>query len=288
MSIHSSPLISSKLRLKQGIIFIQDILEKSEFLEYNALCEKFNFTPNYLNYLSLVSVIKRVARTNDEIGECLSGTPTPNIDFESAIFDTFESSSIDTLKSKSKMYYDLFIQTNYNIPNSLLKWTNLLQINEQVYYNSYTLHKAACRETKLLAFQYKVIHSVIPTKRNLYNWKILDNDTCFYCSQVDTVLHCLWECRESKKWLNKCIQIWNKTSLSSVDMLDFIFAIQNKSATHVYLITKYFIWLKRSQNTNFNEYEYKAMLKWRILNDQKNLKYEEFVNKWEGFQHIYE
>ena len=49
-----------------------------------------------------------------------------------------------------------------------------------------------------IAVWYKVINDIIPTKKRLHRINMASTDTCKECGEVDTLLHRLTECGESK------------------------------------------------------------------------------------------
>lgn len=50
------------------------------------------------------------------------------------------------------------------------------------------------RDTKLQAFQYKLIHRVIPCNKYLTNIRIKQDETCSYCDSSDTLQHFFYAC----------------------------------------------------------------------------------------------
>lgn len=74
------------------------------------------------------------------------------------------------------------------------------------------------RDTKLQAFQYKLIHRVIPCNKYLANIRIKPDATCSYCDSTDTLQHffygcpsvnTLWDTLSSWGWLTMWISISN-------------------------------------------------------------------------------
>ena len=68
-----------------------------------------------------------------------------------------------------------------------------------------TDHDAAgitlCKEPKLKEFQFKFIHRIIVTKRELFRYGI-QSDDCIYCGEKDSIDHTFTDCAFVKKSSN--------------------------------------------------------------------------------------
>lgn len=61
------------------------------------------------------------------------------------------------------------------------------------------------RETKIQAFQFKVLHRWIPCNKYLKNIRVKEEDLCSYCGNVDTLSHFLFHCSYVQRfWLTLC------------------------------------------------------------------------------------
>ena len=114
---------------------------EDRFMNYYELCDKYKFRPNYLNYLSVINVIKTTARYNLKIDSIKKGETKPSINFDSAIFDTYVGAKVDVSKSKSRLFYDLFIKSDFEPPSSTAKWVDILQKDVNKIFDSYVLAK---------------------------------------------------------------------------------------------------------------------------------------------------
>ena len=96
---------------ESGIVYIQDIMKENAFLEYEELCQRYSFRPNYLRYFSLIKAIKSQVNHDRNIENIVSNEkPTPHSYINSSVFETNTYDRVDVKKAKSKVYCDLFIQ----------------------------------------------------------------------------------------------------------------------------------------------------------------------------------
>ena len=68
----------------------------------------------------------------------------------------------------------------------------------------YLLPYQSTTETKLIAFQIKILHNILPTNATLCKMKIKDSDLCPYCtSEKHTLSHLFIECKRVMQFLEK-------------------------------------------------------------------------------------
>lgn len=61
------------------------------------------------------------------------------------------------------------------------------------------------RETKLQAFQFKVLHRLIPCNKYLKNIRVKNDEACAYCNEVDSLSHFLFYCPTVQRfWVALC------------------------------------------------------------------------------------
>jgi len=53
----------------------------------------------------------------------------------------------------------------------------------------FTSLKSICKETKLKEFQFKLIHRIVVTKKELHRYGIKMDDECLYCGEKDSIDH---------------------------------------------------------------------------------------------------
>ena len=139
--------------------------EKNCFLSCNSLCEKFTTKLNFLQHCSIISAIpsswKKLLKCN-ELPHTLPLDPVN-----------------DPLTCKA-LYEKLLPLEKLPPPTAEKK---LLEYGaEQINLGKvYQLPFIVTKETKLMMFQYKIIHRILPTNSLLYKIKIVDSPTCPFC-----------------------------------------------------------------------------------------------------------
>ena len=103
--------------------------------------------------------------------------------------------------------------------------------------------KTLCKETKLREFQYKLIHRIVVTKKELCRFGIKSDDDCsdcLYCGEKDSVDHTLKDCRfvisfdtEVIKWFNA-----RNNSKFNPSIQGKLFGLDNESPNNKELVKK--------------------------------------------------
>ena len=60
-------------------------------------------------------------------------------------------------------------------------------MDEDTWEKIFTSLKTLGRETKLKEFQYKLIHRIVVTKKEIYRYGIKEDNECIYCGEKDSV-----------------------------------------------------------------------------------------------------
>ena len=113
---------------------------------------------------------------------------------------------ITNLKKTSRYFYHSKVSQSATSPlKAIQKWNQLLDspitdCEWKIYFN---LPYLATKETKLVEFQIKVLHRILPTNKWLYKCKLTNTATCSFCLlQIETIEHLFWECTIVKNlWL---------------------------------------------------------------------------------------
>ena len=78
----------------------------------------------------------------------------------------------------------------------------------------FTSLKSFCKETKLKEFQFKLIHRIEVTKKELHRYGIKADNECLYCGEKDSIDHTFLNCRFLKIFLNNEIYWFNAANNS--------------------------------------------------------------------------
>ena len=69
----------------------------------------------------------------------------------------------------------------------------------------FTSQKNTCKKTKLKEFQFKLIHRIVVTKKELFRYGIKTDDECLYCGEHDSIDHSFVDCEFVKNFVKNVI-----------------------------------------------------------------------------------
>ena len=182
----------------KGITHINDILdEQGIFYSWDFFSEKFDIQNQSFRYLSLLhSIPKNWKKRIKDSAQKLTTV------------DGKKTKYLKQLKKPSKFFYKEMIKKITTTPvKAQEKWNIYLEEDLGEFWKGYyTLPFKISIDTRLRAFQMKILHRTLPLNKWLFKCKLKETPTCTFCNIYnETIEHLLWECNFSKN-------IWIKIS----------------------------------------------------------------------------
>lgn len=236
------------------ILSINDLLHEHEprFLSHAELATFYNVRCSFLDLYQIRTAIpcswKRLL-TNQRI---LDHSCKPRIKLGG-------SPTLDIANATSKLIYHLLLKDKALAVASQQRWAEtftdlpeepveLADYWKEIYLSPY----CTTRDTKLQAFQYKLIHRVLPCNRYLHNIRIKESDICSFCTEKDTLQHFFWTCSLVQDFWHK-VEEWlslNGDIHIQTNMKQFLFGFpkthpQVKIINLLSLAAKHFIYRQK-------------------------------------------
>ena len=107
--------------------------------------------------------------------------------------------------------------------------------------------------TKLREFQYKLLHGVVYTKENLFEFGFVANNRCSFCEQsVETYKHLFRDCVYVKNLWQEVIDRFEMADLRNIEWRDVHFGVTGRAPkvkfyNTIIFILKYIIFRSRSE-----------------------------------------
>ena len=269
---------------RAGIIHILDFFdaEKNCFLSFNSLCERCNTKLNFLQYYSILSAIphswKKLLKSND----------LPHIVPLDSISDSLTC----------KALYEKLLSLEKLPPSTAEKKLIEHGLEKNDLSKVYLLPFNVTKETKMMMFQYKIIHRILPTNSLLHKMKKVDSPTCPFCpSEIHTIWHLFIECTQASSfWVE--FQDWysvhsgKKVHLSNLDVLYGIFRSSRYclALNHLIIIGKYYLYAKASTKDKFQFSEFISLVRDKLMLEKyiatKSAEQDKYIKKWDYLQNI--
>ena len=165
----------------------------------------------------------------------------------------------DMLKKVVKLIHDSVISSTDSFPDKTCqKWKTVLRITiSQDNFLEYFAAMYSCTTaTKFREFQYKILHSTLITNEELYQWGMIENNSCTFCHNfTETILHLFLEYEVSRGRWNDIAEYLARLCNFRIEMsdVDIVLGIVGAEVSHKLLnlmnvAIKYYIYTCRCNN----------------------------------------
>jgi len=167
-----------------NILLIQDLLNTNgQFLTYQEFRNKYPCKTNFLQFYQVITAIPKhlvtkAKNTETPEGELYTG--------DNLLFELDDSTQVHLEKTKTSDFYRL-LNNKIHTENQTgpTRWNNTMKLDREAWKKIFASLENICKETKLKEFQFKFIHRIIVTKKELFKYGIKTDDECLYCGEHD-------------------------------------------------------------------------------------------------------
>jgi len=288
--------------MNNGIMYITDLLHSNgQFLSHIEISEKYNINCNFINAMQIRQSISMEWRT------VVQTSKPPVIKTEERCYPSiFIKDKRCCLKNViiNSLYW-IYVDKKKRQPSCIAKWqedyTKFNEADHALWQNIFSLSFCISRETKLQSFQYRLIHRIIPSRKRLFDMKIVESPACVFCDNaVDNIVHFMLFCPKTQVFWQSFFEWWNRLSdvkipLDYVDLEEsIIFGFQLDDdpflvLNYCALIAKYYIYRQKLfHDNNVDFYEYLCELKFKLQIELNICKKNNTVDNFNKFLFIHE
>ena len=242
--------------ITEGILFIRDLVDiEGNYLSLDVFQRKYpKIKINILEYYGIIEAIKMFQRKS-------------NIHITSRY--KIQESKCWFIINRGSKFIQQAVAGNVIVPAGIQKWKKKYEhLNWKLILRK---HYKTAKDSKLIWFQTRLLHRILPTKRYLFFRKVVESPLCSFCGNCEeTVSHLFWECacvnlfwKDLEKLLNeKCVHFVNFTFS---DVLVFFGVKENIQTDAVFdlilLWAKLYVYLNQRQKLISNIVGFKQFLK---------------------------
>ena len=275
---------------KKGVHVIGDIIKQDgNILQFDEIKTMFGFRPNYLNYLTVRSLVRKFFEKNQISNRFYFCRPHMPLHIRVLLGS----------QAGSKNIYCVLQQTEGNIFNNELKWNQNLDCPDIPWRLIYKTCFYSVSDNNYVWFQYRIIHRILGVQDNLYKMRISDTDICRLCGeQKETIIHLFSECSKSTtlwqnliSWINSAISM--KIDLNKVDEILGYAKVDGKfwPLNLILLVTRHYIFTCARDDQRLNIYHLQNLIK-KIYIEQETLskinsKSDSFEKNWSIWKNIF-
>ena len=235
--------------LKEGILSIEHLKKNpTTFLSYKEFLTKYSLKPCFLAFNGIISTLKSLReRFKNNI-----------INIEKEDVKPFNKSFLVTKKPSNLVYRNLVALKSEKPLSSQAKWQNDCKLEDEIDWKKTFQRARTCtKSTKIIIFQFKLLHRRLATNSFLFKISARDNDRCTFCGgETETLLHIFWNCTLTSLFWKSIFNWLRAGSLIQNENLDMITALGLSPDTSdakleinfCCLMSRYHIWLCKMKN----------------------------------------
>ena len=158
-----------------NILFIQDLLNSNgQLMSYQEFKNKFACKTNFLQFYQVVSAIPKHLVTKAKNTVPLESELYVD---NSPSFQKDDLTAIHLGKAKTRDFYCLFNKKIHTrCQTGPTKWNLTMHLDGEAWEKIFNSLKNICKESKLKEFQFKLIHRIVITKEELFQYGIKTDD----------------------------------------------------------------------------------------------------------------
>ena len=146
----------------------------------------------------------------------------------------------------------------------------------ELWHHIFKLPFRCTRETKLQSFQYRLVHRIIPTRKKLYEWKIVNEPNCTFCNEIDDTRHFFLLCSKVQIFWDTFFKWWNRISKENISLRgrdveeNILFGFQVReemfeALNYCVIVAKFYIYRQKLyHNNNVCFLDYLCELKYKL------------------------
>ena len=272
----------------KGINIIHDIVNKAgHFLTTQEIEQKYNFKCDFLQYNKLKDAIpspwRKLLKTIQ--------IPEETMNFRESLHVNVGKSTKSINLVKNKEIYWTFVN-DIRIQSIITnKLERELGIQEDKWKEVFTMPRVVTN-TKIRAFQYKLLYNLTPTNSYLKKISKSDTDKCNWCTEIDNTTHYFATCSNLTPFWNS-LATWCHGMLEeeiNFTVNNVLVGILEKSMKYetlnaILLMAKWHLYKNKLNQSDTFFYRFLCELKYNINLEKsialKNNKLTEYNNKWQ-------
>ena len=258
------------------IFCIQDILSSDgNFLTFEEFQNKFRIKTNYLHYFQLMAAIPSDLKKKAMLVEVPSHE---QLLYSTTVSLSPENTPVDLANMRCKHYYKLLNKNSIVEPTGIKSWKINFADEHSEWEKKFSSIYHATRDNKLRQFAFKFLHRILVTKKELFKFRLADDETCFFCSNQDSIEHTFLECFVTKSFYSEALTWFNHVNNTDVCLsnkqiaLNVIPGLQQltdypRRRLHlVVILLKQYIYACKylEKKPTIKEFQSKVLLQWQI------------------------
>ena len=159
---------------------------------------------NYLHYLQLIAAIPSDLKKKAAIIEVPSQELLNTAKLSSSVIPT-----LDLTEMCCKNYYEILNGDCITEPTGIKNWKNNYPHYFKDWGKNFSFTYKATKDNKLRQFSFRILHRILMTKKELFKFRLVEDQTWTLCLQPDSIEHTFLEYTITTAFYLKAISWFN-------------------------------------------------------------------------------
>ena len=125
---------------------------------------------------------------------------------------------------RSKHYYKIINESNIIEPSGIKKWKTIYPIYFEKWKKKFAFIYESTRDNKLRQFSVKFLHRITTPKKELFRFRLIDDETCIFCLNSDSIEHTFINCVNTRFFYSKALSWFNRLNNTDVSLSNDLIA----------------------------------------------------------------
>ena len=129
---------------------------------------------------------------------------------------TVPGTLMDLASMHCKHYYNIINESNIIEPSGIKKWKSTYPNYFEDWKNKFSFIYKSTRDNKPRQFSFKFLLRIITTKKELFRFRLTDDETCTFCPKTVSLEHTFINCVNTRFFYSKALSWFNRVNNTDV------------------------------------------------------------------------
>ena len=263
------------ITIENDHVFWRSWFKRKILLTIEEFQNKFKIKINFLHYLQLIAAIpsdlKKKAATIE--------VPSQEL-FNTAKLSSPVIPTLDLTEMRSKSYYKILNGNCISEPTGIKNWKNNFPDYFKDWRKKFAFIYKSTKDNKSRQFSFRILHRIIMTKKELFKFRLVENEVCSLCLRPDSIEHIFLDCTVATAFYLKAISWFNHQNDTDITLSNKQIKFNDiprlthltdypRRRLHLFVIVlKQYIYACKclDKKPNMQEFQRKAIVQWQIEN----------------------
>ena len=188
--------------------------------------------------------------------------------------------TLDLTEMRSKSYYKILNGNCIIEPTGIKNWKNNFPDYFKDWRKKFAFIYKSTKDNKLRQFSFRILHRIIMTKKELFKFRLVENEVCSLCLRPDSIEHTFLDCTVAAAFYLKAISWFNhendtditlsnkQITFNDIPRLTHLTDYLRRRLRLFVIVLKQYIYACKclDKKPNMQEFQRKAIVQWQIEN----------------------